>query len=107
MKRGFLYLEALAGVGIFVAVLVCLVSCYFTVLHMMLRHEAKEKAALLAETAVISLQQTGVFDGQSEPDFQITLQTRETLWQGKLQTKELKVYYKKEREPLYNLFIYE
>ena len=107
MKQGFLYIEALAGVGIFLAVIVCLVSCYFTVLRMMLRHEAKEKAALLAEAAIISLHQTGVIAEPSEHDFQITLQAQEGIWQGKLQPKELKVYYKKEQAPLYNLITYE
>ena len=106
MKNGYLYLEALLGISIFMVGVVCIAGCYLTIWNFMLRHEAKEKATLLAEAAVISLRQHREVI-TSSGDLTLTIEKKENLWPGKLTSKELKVFYKEEQEPLYNLFIYE
>jgi hypothetical protein len=107
MKKGFLYVEAMMGIGLFALGTVSIAGFYLTVWRFSQRHEDKERAALLAEEAVISLRTEGRIVRSSDDDLTLTVQEQEGKWVGKLKIRELRVYQKEETEPIYNLFTYE
>ena len=107
MSRGYLYLEALVGLSLFTAGIVGIAGFYLGVLHLMQRHETRERAVFLAEQAAVDLRQLDKPVMSELDDLRLELVEQEQVWQGKLRRRELRVYYRQEQEPIYNLLIYE
>ncbi len=106
MKKGFLLLEMLIGIGIFLAVSITIGCCYMTSLQLMVRHKIRGEAVEIAEKQIKEESRAQNFSGH-KADFSWEKRERFVLPDSRLKLVELRIYYAGEKEPVYNLFSYE